>query len=282
MTTVLGSVLMVAGAVFSLLAAWGILDFPSPISRMHAATKSASLGLALLAVGAGVAAGSWPLVGVGSLVAVFMFVTAPIAGHMVGRAAYLAGQAADLVHDDLAAVDAQPFDIGRPGRKNWRPLRWAALVAVWMILWRDVSAGTLVGGALVATLVEVIRESFSGDLPMRLRGLASFLIRYSRMVVSSNLQVAWEVITPTNERIREAIVAVPLQVGSLNAALLVANAVSFTPGTLTIELTADPLTLYVHVLHFETVAEVEALVRSLELAATRVFSAPEGSAARPG
>ncbi len=89
----LGSVLMLAGTAFSVLAAWGILDFPSPIARMHAATKSASLGLALLAVGAGVAAGSWPLIGMGTLVGVFMFVTAPIAGHMIGRAAYLAGQA---------------------------------------------------------------------------------------------------------------------------------------------------------------------------------------------
>ncbi len=136
-----------------------------------------------------------------------------------------------------------------------------------MILWRDVSVGTLVGGAAVATLVEAIRESFATEAPVRLSGLAGFLIRYSGMVVSSNLRVAWEVITPTNERIREAIVAVPLQVGSLNAALLVANAVSFTPGTLTLELTADPLTLYVHVLHFETVAEVEASVRALERAA---------------
>ena len=282
MMALLGSVLMLAGTVFSVLAAWGILDFPSPIARMHAATKSASLGLALLAVGAGVAAGSWPLVGVGALVGVFMFVTAPIAGHMIGRAAYLAGQAGDLVHDDLASADVQPLAIGRPERRDWRPLRWVALVAVWMILWRDVSVGTLVGGAAVATLVELIRRSYAADSPVRLSGLAQFLIRYSGMVVASNLRVAWEVITPANERIREAIVAVPLQVGSLNAALLVANAVSFTPGTLAVELTEDPLTLYVHVLHFETVAEVEASVRSMERSAGRVFPSAEGNAARRG
>lgn len=277
MMEILGSVLMATGAAFSVLAAWGILDFPSPIARMHAATKTASLGLSLLAVGAGVAASSWPLIGVGVLVASFMFVTAPIAGHMLGRAAYLAGQATDLVRDDLASADPLPVDLGRPERKDRRPLRWVALVAVWMLLWREASWGTLAGGAIVATLVEAVRESFAADTSLRLSGLASFLARYLGIVVSTNLRVAWEVITPTNEKIREAIVAVPLHVDTLNAALLVANAVSFTPGTLTIELTEGPLTLYAHVLHFSTVDEVVASVRSLERLAAKVFPSSEES-----
>lgn len=272
----LGAVLMGIGTVFSLLAAWGILDFPSPLARMHAATKSASLGLALLAIGAGAAAESWPLTGVGFLVAVFMFVTAPITGHMVGRAAYLAGQVDVLVHDDLAGVDSKPLRIGRPERSVRRPLRLAALVVVWMILWRDLGFGTLVGGVLVATLVERLRKSFAADTRASMAGLVGFLVRYAGMVVVSNLRVAWEVITPRNEGIREAIVAVPLQVGSLNAALLVANAVSFTPGSLAVELTEEPTTLYVHVLHFSSVDEVRQTVRSLERLAARVYPARTG------
>jgi multicomponent Na+:H+ antiporter subunit E len=80
----------------------------------------------------------------------------------------------------------------------------------------------------------------------------------------SNVRVAWEVVTPSNDQIREAIVAVPMRTNSVPVALLVANAISYTPGSLTIELTDDPLILYVHVLHFETAAEVREEVARLE------------------
>lgn len=266
-----GMVLMVTGTIFSLLAAWGILDFPSPLARMHAATKSASLGLALLAIGAGLAAESWPLTGVGILIAVFMFVTAPISGHMIGRAAYLSGQVDTLVHDDLADGHLEPLRIGGPQRSVRRPLRWSALVLIWVLLWRDPGFGTLVGGMLVATVVEGLRKSFAADTKASVLGLMMFLMRYLGIVVESNLRVAWEVITPRNDRIREAIVAVPLEVGTLNAALLVANAVSFTPGSLAVELTEMPITLYVHVLHYSSVEEVETTVRDLERLAAKVF-----------
>ena len=101
MMGVIGSLVMGAGVLLSVLAAWGILDFPTPLARMHAATKSASLGLALIALGAGIAAGSLALAGIGVLVAGFLFMTAPISGHLLGRSAYLAGQVRTLVHDDL-------------------------------------------------------------------------------------------------------------------------------------------------------------------------------------
>ena len=55
---ILGSFLMVSGAAVSVLAAWGLIDFDTPLARMHAATKSASLGLALLTLGAAIVAGS--------------------------------------------------------------------------------------------------------------------------------------------------------------------------------------------------------------------------------
>ncbi len=270
-TAVIGTVLMVTGTVVSVLAAWGIVDFPSPISRMHAATKPASLGLALLALGAGLAAGSWRLSGVAGLIAVFLFVTTPISGHMLGRAAYLAGQAGHLVHDDLARAHPEPLRAGDPVRGGFSVTRWAALIAVWMLLWRDVSIGTLIGGTVIAAVVETVRRGFSRDTNLRVWGLVVFLVRYVGMVVSSNLRVAWEVITPSNEKIREAIVAVPLKTTSIPAALLVANAVSYTPGSLTLELTDHPLVLYVHVLHFTTIEDVHHQVAHLERLVSRAL-----------
>ena len=62
--------------------------------------------------------------------------------------------------------------------------------------------------------------------------------------------------------IREAIVAVPLRVASEPAVVLLANAVTYTPGTLTIEVADGHL--FVHVLHFEGVDAAVADVRRIE------------------
>lgn len=274
--TALGIVVMATGTLVSVLAAYGLIDFPTPLSRMHAATKSASLGLAFIVLGAGLTAGSWEIAGLSLLVSAFLFVTSPISGHLVGRAAYLAGDASDLVHDDLAGTTHQP-PRAVSTRRDFSVLRWAALIAVWMLVWRDVSVGTVAGGAVVAALVEALRGSIERPGAFRVGGLLSFAASYVGLVVRSNIRVAWEVLTPSNEDIREALVAVPLSVSSLSAALLVANAVSYTPGTLSIELTADPLVLYVHVLHFESEEATIASVRTIEALVARVLPDPSPS-----
>lgn len=267
----LGAILIVAGTVLSALAAWGVLDFPSALARMHAATKSASLGLTLIALGAAIAAGSWGLLGIAVLVAAFLFLTAPISGHMVGRATYMAGRVDNLVHDDLAAAEPSPT-IFRPGNQSrFSAGRVVALAVVWMLLWRDISPGTLLGGIAAGIGIEAIRKAPAGANAIRLRGLITFGARYAWLVCESNARVAWEVITPSNEQIREAIVAVPLATTTPAVGLLVANAISYTPGSLTIEMTGEPPVLYIHVLHFESVEQVEQDVRKLEAHASGVF-----------
>jgi multicomponent Na+:H+ antiporter subunit G len=101
-TQAIGSVFLVAGAALSFLAGVGVLRLPDVFARMHAATKPATLGLVLLAIGAAFAAGSlaeWLTMG---LVVALQFLTAPAGAHLVGRVAARAGVASDqLVRDDL-------------------------------------------------------------------------------------------------------------------------------------------------------------------------------------
>lgn len=248
--TVIGSVIIVLGATLTMLAALGVWRFPTTLSRMHAATKAASLGLALVVVGSGVAASSLGIIGIGVLTSAFLFLTAPVSGHLLGRAAYLTGSE-QYTMDDLLGVDPPRLELRPPERLDFSIHRWVGLIAVWVLIWRDLSPGTLLAGAIIGLVLEAGRLSVAQPIPVRIGGLIRFAAYYFAALARSNVQVAWTVIAPLRNQIEEAIVSVPLAVSSPQAALLVANAITFTPGTLTVELSGDPPTLYAHVLQFE-------------------------------
>ncbi|GAB3072587.1 monovalent cation/H(+) antiporter subunit G [Nocardioides zeae] len=105
---VVAGVLLLAGAVLSLIAAIGLLRFPDLLTRMHSATKPQVLGLLLVVVGLALRLRDPSATAILVLVAVFQMVTAPVASHMAGRASYRAGQVRKdlLVADELS--DALP------------------------------------------------------------------------------------------------------------------------------------------------------------------------------
>ncbi|MGP3977452.1 monovalent cation/H(+) antiporter subunit G [Streptomyces sp. 8N114] len=101
-----GALCMLAGAVLCLLAGIGLLRLPDVLTRMHAATKPQSFGLLLVLIGAGLWLRSPIDLCTLLLVGLFQLLTAPVAAHMVGRAAYRTGRLdrEDLVHDELEAA----------------------------------------------------------------------------------------------------------------------------------------------------------------------------------
>lgn len=90
MTGVAGG-LMVAGALLAAIAGVGLLRFSDVFSRMHAATKPATLGLGLVVAGAMIAAGDPGARAKLAVVLVLQLVTAPVGAHLVGRAAFRSG-----------------------------------------------------------------------------------------------------------------------------------------------------------------------------------------------
>lgn len=82
---------LVGGAAFTSLAGLGVWRMPDFLNRMHAASKASTLGLLLLCASAALAFGE----GVASLecalAALFLLITSPVSGHLLGRAALRAG-----------------------------------------------------------------------------------------------------------------------------------------------------------------------------------------------
>jgi multicomponent Na+:H+ antiporter subunit G len=83
--------LLVVGTIFTLLAAIGILRMPDVFMRMQVATKAATLGVACVAMAAAVHFGDLATTARAVLIVLFLFLTAPVAAHTIGRAAYVAG-----------------------------------------------------------------------------------------------------------------------------------------------------------------------------------------------
>ena len=79
------------GAVMTLVAAIGCLRLPDLYTRMHAATKSGTVGIMGIVIAMMIHACGISVVFRGILVILFFLLTAPVAAHMIGRAAYRSG-----------------------------------------------------------------------------------------------------------------------------------------------------------------------------------------------
>jgi len=82
-----GDVLILGGAVWSLLGGIGLLRFPDVLTRMHAATKPQVLGLLMVLLGVALRLRTADDVTTLILVGLFQTWTVPVAAHMVARAA---------------------------------------------------------------------------------------------------------------------------------------------------------------------------------------------------
>ena len=147
------------------------------------------------------------------------------------------------------------------------------LTVLWVVLWRDLSWANVLSGLAIAAAVEATQPPAVHDRPrhgVRVVALLSFVGYFTRKLVEANLVMAREVVTPRNS-IETGVIEVALPRTSDLIVTLVANAVSLTPGTLTLEVRQlETPTLYVHVLHLHDIgrarAEVLELVRRAEAA----------------
>jgi multicomponent Na+:H+ antiporter subunit G len=85
------ALLLIAGGLLMLIAALGVLRLPDVYLRMSAATKAATLGVALVLLGAAWHFGSLALAGRALVTVFFVYLTAPVAAYRIGRAAWRTG-----------------------------------------------------------------------------------------------------------------------------------------------------------------------------------------------
>ncbi|MEM8738768.1 MAG: Na+/H+ antiporter subunit E [Planctomycetota bacterium] len=118
------------------------------------------------------------------------------------------------------------------GSTGWAHFLMGFVVSYLALLW----LATLVGGP----------TGYFRKLPASI-GFVLFLI-YE--LILANLRVAYDVITPRANR-DPAVIGVPLDVETDAEITLLANLITLTPGTLSLDLSPDRKTLYVHAMFAE-------------------------------
>ena len=122
-------------------------------------------------------------------------------------------------------------------------LAWAALHGE--VTLTNLLVGYGVGYAILALLARGgVMPSTLVSRTTRALGLAAF---FAWELLLANFRVAADVLR--GNRIEPAVVAIPLDVTSDGEILLLSMLINITPGSVTIDLSDDRRTLYVHVMH---------------------------------
>lgn len=142
------------------------------------------------------------------------------------------------------------------------------LVVLWILLWGDITLANLVGGILVAAVLLwlVPREKATSDTPiLRPVAMVSLAAWFVWALIDANVRVAIEALRPpSRSRIRPGVVAIPLPGCPAGIATAVANTITLTPGTMTLEVDDRVPTLYVHALQIDSPDDVRADVYDIE------------------
>ena len=83
--------MLMIGGLFLLTAAIGVFRMPDLFSRMQTATKAATLGIGCVLLAVAVYMNDFGVAIRAVSTIVFFFLTAPVAAHMIARAAYFIG-----------------------------------------------------------------------------------------------------------------------------------------------------------------------------------------------
>lgn len=179
--------------------------------------------------------------------------------------------------------------------RRWLPVG-LALAVLWLFV-RGVDPTPLPGG--VTTIVEefligllvglpmafVLRRFYEPEFAVRPSLRATpyaglYLAVFLREVITANIDVAYRVLAPSMP-IEPDVIAVPLRVESDAAITTIANSISLTPGTLTMDHDAETNTLYVHGINCEDEKALLAPIRTWEDYALVIFEARDPSTPVP-
>jgi multicomponent Na+:H+ antiporter subunit E len=151
------------------------------------------------------------------------------------------------------------------------------LALAWAALQGEVSLANLLVGYLLGYIILLVLAK-GGVLPVAFTSRTAHALELAGFffweLMLANVRVAMDVIRPKT-RIHPAVIAIPLDVTSDGEILLLSMLINITPGSVTIDLSEDRRTLYVHVMHMTSVeASRREIKEGFERRVKLVFQTP--------
>jgi multicomponent Na+:H+ antiporter subunit E len=174
-------------------------------------------------------------------------------------------------------------------------VRITILTVLWAALQGSFSVGNLLLGVVLSTAVVLFsRPLFDAADPAEQAGLSTqirpvrrlgrcivLLIVFLRELIESSLRVAIAILKPTLQ-VRSGIIAYPLDVKTDREITALANLITLTPGTLSLDVSDDRQHIFVHAMSVETESGDEVIAdikRSLEKHVHRALGPRPGASA---
>ena len=137
------------------------------------------------------------------------------------------------------------------------PFTWNLLLALlWMILTGVFTGPSFVVGFLFGYICLAMMErhipvldGYSRKVP----GTIGFVLFFIWSVIKSNVRVAVDVASPRSidKKIKPGVIGLPLQLNSPVGITILANFITLTPGTLSLDVSDDHNVLYVHAMYLD-------------------------------
>lgn len=262
---VVAAVALLGGSLLIALGAIGLLRFPDVLTRMHAATKAAAVGVIGTTFAASLEVGAAGGVLVLLLVVALLFLSGPLGMSLLARAAYHDPETPRSPRTRLVAPGLPtPESTQATTLKGTSPLLAIWLLLAWVAAFGSLAPNIVVGGTVVAASVAFAFRHLAPRWPrLFLHPIAAlrFVRHFSVQLVASTWDVIVSLRFPPGA-ISPAVLEVPLRVRERNEVALLMNSISFTPGTVALELHDHDL--YVHVLNTEDPEAVLAEILTME------------------
>jgi multicomponent Na+:H+ antiporter subunit E len=112
---------------------------------------------------------------------------------------------------------------------------------------RNILAGFLLGFVILLLTRKIVGTPQYGRKVWQVLNLFGFFLKE---LVKANLRVAYDVLTP-GLQIRPGVVAIPLDAQTDTEITMLANLITLTPGTLSLDVSADRQVLYIHAMYID-------------------------------
>jgi multicomponent Na+:H+ antiporter subunit E len=125
-------------------------------------------------------------------------------------------------------------------------LIWAALTGSFTYI--NLAFGLVLAYAIlwISTRAGVRDNGYFRRVPR----ILSFILFFIRELIKANLQVAYDVLT-AKDHMKPGIVGVPLDAKTPMEITLLANFITMTPGTLSLDVSSDQKVLYIHAMYIQ-------------------------------